>query len=148
MRRVRREAFPELNFCCSFISSLEERRFNHESDSPGSSIFLLSYLDTRLSVSFCNFLYPNISNSTRKWQWLELNNCACAGVISLHKLMCPVFVCLRQCLDLCLHANCGLNSWAQVCVWQFALSLLAHPTNNWSANWTWELFHVSTCVPG
>lgn len=43
-----------MNFCCGFISSLEERGFNHESDSPGPSIFLLSYVDTRLSISNFN----------------------------------------------------------------------------------------------
>lgn len=36
-----------------------------------------------------------------------------------------------------------------MCVYDsFAPSLLTHATNNWSANWTRELFHVSTCVPG
>lgn len=30
-----------MNCCCSIVSSLEERHFNHESDSPGSSALLL-----------------------------------------------------------------------------------------------------------
>lgn len=128
-----------LNFCCGFISRLEERCFNHERDSPGPSIFLLSYVDTRLSISFCKFQYLNISYSTKKGRWLELNSES--GVVSL----CALRVCLFECVPS--GKLCGFNSRAQVCTGQFAPSLLAQPTNNWSANWTWELFHVSTCVP-
>lgn len=43
----------------------------------------------------------------------------------------------------------GSGVFICMCVYDsFAPSLLTHATNNWSANWTRELFHVSTCVPG